>query len=66
MSRKHIWAAIAAITVAGALLYFYGGSRTPTGQPPLQRVTAQNVAEVKSAFNAAKEDVRLLLLLSPT
>ena len=66
MNRKHILAAILAIASVGALFYFYGGSQTPTGQAPLQRLTTQNVAEVKSAFNATKGDVRVLLLLSPT
>ncbi len=36
------------------------------GQPPLARLTLQNVAQVKMAFNAAKADVRVLVLLSPT
>jgi hypothetical protein len=66
MRRKHILVGIFAIAVAGALFYFYAGSQTPTGQPPLQRLTTQNVAAVKSAFNASKNDVRVLLLLSPT
>jgi hypothetical protein len=66
MNRKYTLIAVFAIALAGALFYFYGGSRTPTGQPPLQKLTTQNVAEVKDAFNAAKGDIRVLLLLSPT
>jgi hypothetical protein len=66
MNRKYTLIAIFAIALAGVLFYFYGGSRTPSGQPPLQRLTTQNVAEFKNAFNAAKDDVRVLLLLSPT
>ena len=66
MNRKQILAALLAIALAGALYYLYGGSQTPAGQPPLQKLTTQNLAEVKSAFNAAKDDVRVLLLLSPT
>ena len=66
MKRKHILAAIVATALAGALFYFYGGSQTPSGQTPLQKLTPENVAEVKSAFNAAKNDARVLLLLSPT
>jgi hypothetical protein len=66
MSRKHILIAAFAIALGGALFYSYGGHETPTGQLPLQRLTTQNVAAVKSAFNAAKDDVRVLLLLSPT
>ena len=66
MRRKHILIAAVAIALAGALFYFYGGHKTPNCQPPLRRLTTQNVAEVKNAFNAAKDDVRVLLLLSPT
>lgn len=54
------------IALVGALLYFYGGSRSPSGQAPLQVLTAQNLGEIKNEFNAAKDDVRVLLLLSPT
>ena len=43
-----------------------GGSQTPSGQQPLESLTTRNVAEVRNAFNAAKGDVRVLLLLSPT
>jgi hypothetical protein len=66
MNRKYILVATVTVTFVGALLYFYGGSQAPAGQPPLQRLTAQNVAEIKNAFNATKDDVRVLLLLSPT
>jgi hypothetical protein len=58
--------AVVAMAFAGVLFYFYGGHQAPAGQPPLRKLTTQNVAEVKSAFNAAKDDVRVLLLLSPT
>ncbi|MGA8593510.1 MAG: hypothetical protein WB676_02090 [Bryobacteraceae bacterium] len=54
------------LILIGAATYFYGGSQTPSGQVPLERLTTQNVADVKNAFNVAKDDVRALLLLSPT
>lgn len=66
MNRKRIWAAIVVITLGGVLFYFYGGSQTPAGQPPLKRLTMENRGDVKSAFNTAKDEVRVLLLLSPT
>ena len=65
MKRKYVPIAIL-LAVLVALLYFYRGSQAPPGQPPLQRLTAQNVADIKNAFNAAKDDVRVLALLSPT
>jgi hypothetical protein len=66
MKRKYIInGAIGAVLLA-ALVYFYGGSQTPTGQPPLRSLSADNLSELKNEFNAAKNDTRVLLLLSPT
>jgi hypothetical protein len=47
-------------------VYFYGGSQAPSGQPPLVRLTPENISQLEAAFNAAKGDVRVLVLLSPT
>lgn len=66
MSSKSIWGVIAAALLIAALVYFYGGSQAPAGQPPLESLTPQNVVAAKNAFNAAKDDVRVLLFLSPT
>ena len=38
----------------------------PAGQPALVRLTARNAGDARDAFNAARDDVRLLLFLSPT
>jgi hypothetical protein len=66
MKPKYILGALVAVVVLAAVAYFYGGSQAPSGQPPLDSLTAGNLAEVKNQFNAAQDDVRLLLLLSPT
>ena len=66
MKHRYLIGAFLALVLVAALVYFYGGSQAPSGQPRLKSLTAQNVAEVKSEFNAAKDDVRVLLLLSPT
>jgi hypothetical protein len=66
MKRRYIPGVLLAAFVLAAFVYYYGGSQAPSGQPPLKSLTAQNVAEVKNQFNAAKDDVRVLLLLSPT
>jgi hypothetical protein len=66
MKRKYILGALLGVLLLAALLYIYGGSQAPSGQPLLRSLTAQNVAELKSEFNASKGDVRVLLLLSPT
>jgi hypothetical protein len=66
MSRKFILSIILAVGLIGALRYFYGGGEAPTGQAPLEKLTSQNLTDIRSAFNAAQDDVRVLLLLSPT
>jgi hypothetical protein len=66
MKSKYILGALLTVLLLAALVYFYGGSQAPAGQPTLESLTAQNVAQVKNQFNAAKDDVRVLLLLSPT
>ena len=66
MKLRYIVVALVVALVAGGLFYFYGGSQAPAGQAPLTSLTAENVAEVKNQFNAAKDSVRVLLLLSPT
>jgi hypothetical protein len=65
MKGKYIFGAMAVLAIAG-IVYLYGGSQAPAGQPPLLSLTAQNLAAVKNEFNAANNDVRVLLLLSPT
>jgi hypothetical protein len=57
---------IAAAVLIGTLVYFYGAGRTPSGQPPLVPLSAGNLSSIRDSFNAARADVRVLLLLSPT
>jgi len=64
--RSYIFGAVAALAVTVALAHFYGGSQAPAGQLPIVRLTPENVSQVEATFNAAKGDVRLLVLLSPT
>jgi len=66
MKSKFIFGPLSAVVLVGALFYFYGGSQAPSGQPPLDSVTSRNVADIKTQFNLAKDDVRVQLLLSPT
>jgi hypothetical protein len=66
MKRKYLAGAAAAAILLLLLIYVYGGSQAPQGQPPLQTLTAQNISEIRNHFNAARDDVRILLLLSPT
>jgi len=55
MKKTYIVGAVLASLLIAAALYLYGGSQTPSGQPPLQNVTAQNVVEIRNDFNAAKK-----------
>jgi len=66
MNRKRTLIAIAALLAIGVAFYFYGGHQAPVGQPPLASLTPETLSDIKNAFNAAKSEVRVLVLLSPT
>jgi hypothetical protein len=66
MKKRYLLGGAIVIVLVAALLYFYGGSRSPSGQPPLQVLTAGNLSEIRNEFNGARNDVRVVLLLSPT
>jgi hypothetical protein len=66
MNRKRTLIAIAALLAIGVAFYVYGGHQAPIGQPPLASLTPETLSDIKNAFNAAKSEVRVLVLLSPT
>jgi len=66
MNRKYILGGISAAALIGALVYFHRGHRVPVGQVPLQSLTPENVAGIRNVFNAAQDNVRVVVLLSPT
>jgi len=51
---------------AADLLSHGGATPAPRGQPPLVSLTADNLTGLRDAFNAAKDEVRVMVLLSPT
>jgi hypothetical protein len=61
---------IVAVLLAVGLLAlgwrFYGGARVPGGQRPLVLLTSSNFDQLRAAFNAGSDCVRIVLLLSPT
>jgi hypothetical protein len=64
--KRILMIAVVAVLLCGALFFLTGGHRTPVGQPPLAELDAQNFTTLENAFNAANDNVRILLLLSPT
>jgi hypothetical protein len=55
---------IAALSALG--WHFYGGEEVPAGQPPVVSLTSANFEQLRTTFNSAAGDVRVVLLLSPT
>ena len=66
MTRKTVAIMPVAVVLGAGLFYFYGGHTAPPGQRTLVALTPQNLSSIGDAFNEAKGEVRLLLLLSPT
>ncbi len=67
MKRSRLLIAMAiALAFAGLIYYFYGGSATPAGQPPLVSLNSGNFDGLRNDFNTARGTVRVIALLSPT
>ena len=59
-------ATVAAALLAGAAWYQFGGHRTAPGQVPLAELNAASLDQLRADFNAAADQPRMILLLSPT
>lgn len=60
-------AATIVLLVAGGFLYYrYAPRHAPRGQPALTYLSAGSLGDLRAAFNAASDQTRLVLLLSPT
>ena len=66
MNRKRIVFVALVLIVFGFAYYFYGGSVTPKGQPPLVRFSSGDLTPLKSAFNDSASSIRVVAMLSPT
>jgi hypothetical protein len=66
MKRKAIIAGVVAALLLVAVAYLWGPSSVPAGQPPLLTLTAANLSEFETAFEADTSVPRVVLLLSPT
>ena len=64
--NRRILIVILAILLVLAGVYFWGPSQTPAGQPPLSTLSEATFSNFQSAFDAAEDEPRIILLLSPT
>ena len=65
--KAKLLVAVVFLALLGVLLYYmYGGSAVPAGQHELVRIAPASFAELREAFNAAQNQVRVIALLSPT
>jgi hypothetical protein len=54
------------VLVVAALVFALSGHRVPAGQPPLHALNAAALSSLQQEFNHHPDDVRVILLLSPT
>lgn len=68
MKRKLIILVISAAAIVPVILFFYlfWGSTVPTGQQLLVRLNNENFASLKEEFNKSPNDIRVMVMLSPT
>lgn len=65
-NRLPIVASLIIVGLLGNGWYLYRGERVPSGQPALVSLSVANFDMLRASFNAASDDVRIVLLLSPT
>ncbi len=66
MNRKRIVWTVVVLAVVGIAWYFYGGHKTPQGQPPLLSFSADDLTPLKTEFNNSASSIRVVVMLSPT
>jgi hypothetical protein len=67
VKRRALLAAVAVLVVILAgLWYAFAGHRQPAGQVPLADLTATTLPTLQEDFNRHADEVRVILLLSPT
>lgn len=65
-SRKIALVAVIVALLIAAAWYQFGGHRTAPGQAPLTELSASNLEKLRADFNAAADQPRMIVLLSPT
>ena len=58
--------ATAAIVLLVGARFYLSGHQVPAGQPPLDDLNIASLDSLKSDFNQNADQVRVILLLSPT
>ena len=66
MKRRVVVGVVSLTLIAAAVWYLGPSPQTPAGQPALVSLTPENFSMFQPEFNRASDDVRLLVLLSPT
>lgn len=64
--KKYVFRLVGIIAALLIVWYLWLSKGTPPGQPPLTSLTQNNFDHFKNDFNDAKDEARLVLLLSPT
>lgn len=68
MTKRRKIALVAVIVglLLAAAWYQFGGHRTAPGQPPLAELNTESLEQLRVDFNAAADQPRMIVLLSPT
>lgn len=66
MKRRTLLVMAGVVVVLAALAYALSGHHAPAGQPPLAELTAATLPTLQEEFNRYSDEVRVILLLSPT
>jgi hypothetical protein len=54
------------LLIGAAAWYQFAGQQAPAGQPPLTAIGVAHLDSVRDEFNGGSDEIRVVLLLSPT
>ena len=66
MRKRLVFVVLLLAIVAAFVWYLRGERRVPAGQPPLAVLSAPTLETLRADFNAHADQVRIVVLLSPT
>ena len=66
MRRRLVFVVLLVAIAAAFVWYLRGERRVPAGQPPLAVLSTTSFETLRADFNAHADQVRIVVLLSPT
>jgi hypothetical protein len=66
VKRRTVVVVALVVVLVATIWYAFAGHEAPAGQPPLAELSATTLQDLQKEFNQHADEMRVILLLSPT